>query len=146
MGVNPRAFMSWYIIIIGIIRIIRGRNFLVMTFSSLFMLCLVLTARNCFWEEVELLCLEVCATLTLCLRMEVKFFSWSQKVFVNLSIIEDMAACCSIIVFKFTFTELSTDAILEFWMVFWTRWFELIGANSGKLLVSSFSRDVLLTP
>ena len=109
-------------------------------------LCLVLTTRDCSSEAVELLPFEVYSTLTLCLRiMEVKFFSWSQKVFVNLSIFEDMAACYTISVFRLTLTELSTFVIAEFWMVFWTRWFELVGVSSGKLLVSSSSRDILYT-
>ena len=107
-------------------------------------LCLVLTTRDCLWEEVELLSFEVCSTLTLCLRMEVKFFSCSQKVFASLSIFEDMTACCSINVFKLPLTELSTAVMLEFWTAFLTCWFELIGVSSSKLLVSS-SRDFLLT-
>ena len=77
-------------------------------------LCLVLTTRDFSWEEVELLPLEVCSTLTLCVRMEVKFVSWLQKVFVSLSIFEDMAACYSISVFKLTVTEIPTVVMAEF--------------------------------
>ena len=55
-----------------------------MVIDFLVSLCLVLTTRDSSWQEFELLPLEVCSSLTFSLRMEVRFVSQSQTLFISL--------------------------------------------------------------
>ena len=78
-GILTYCFYEWAYHYHLFIRIFQWVNFMVKPFSSHFISGL--KHLRLFLRGGQLLALEVCSILTLCLRMKIKLFSSSQKVF-----------------------------------------------------------------